>query len=137
MRFLMPDSSVSDFFTLFGPALRKMASHVCKVILTVYIPSSPVGLRVRFLVLTSSYDHILCVRTGKALARLRIRAGSPVPSLFAYQKVPKSRVLAYLFIMKTSLLTNTCIYKISMNYIIISLIECIQYLVFETFSAFC
>ena len=46
--------------------------------------SSPLGLHVWFLVRPFVYFHTLCVRTAKALVRLRIRAVSPEPSLFAY-----------------------------------------------------
>ena len=44
----------------------------------------PMGLDVWILVRSFVYFHTLYVRTVKALARLRRRAGSPEPSLVAY-----------------------------------------------------
>ena len=46
--------------------------------------SLTVGLDVCFLVWPFVYFHRTCVRTAKALARLRRCAGSPEPSLVAY-----------------------------------------------------
>ena len=46
--------------------------------------SHPVGLDVWFLVGPFVYFHTSCVRTAKALARLRGYTDSPEPSLFAY-----------------------------------------------------
>ena len=46
--------------------------------------SNPRGLHVWSLVRPFVYFHTLCVRTAKALARLRGCAVSPEPSLFAY-----------------------------------------------------
>ena len=46
--------------------------------------SYPVGLDVWFLVGSFVYFHTSCVRTDKALSRLRGCAGSPEPSLVAY-----------------------------------------------------
>ena len=46
--------------------------------------SHPVGLDVWFLVSPFVYFHTFCVRTAKALVRLRGCAGSPEPSLVAY-----------------------------------------------------
>ena len=46
--------------------------------------SHPVGLDVWFLVGAFVYFHSSCVRTAKALARLRGCAGSPEPSLVAH-----------------------------------------------------
>ena len=46
--------------------------------------SNPLGLHVWFLVEPFVYVHTLCVRTAKALARLRGCAVSPEPSLFAF-----------------------------------------------------
>ena len=46
--------------------------------------SHPVGLDVWFLVGPFVYFHTSCVRTAKALTRLRGCAGSPKPSLVAY-----------------------------------------------------
>ena len=55
-----------------------------KLILQTRMPSYPVGLDVFFLVWPFVYFHTSCVRTAKALARLRGCAGSPEPSLVAY-----------------------------------------------------
>ena len=46
--------------------------------------SHPVELDAWFLVRLFVYFHILCVRTAKALARLRRCTGSPEPSLLTY-----------------------------------------------------
>ena len=46
--------------------------------------SHPVGLDVWFLVGPFVYSHTSCVRKAKALARLRVCASSPEPSLVAY-----------------------------------------------------
>ena len=55
-----------------------------KLILQTRLRSHPVGLNVWFLVRPFVYFHSSCVRTAKALARLRGCAGSPEPSLVAY-----------------------------------------------------
>ena len=55
-----------------------------KFILQTRMRSHPMGLDVWFLVGHFVYFHTLCVRTAKALARLRGRAGSLKPSLVAY-----------------------------------------------------
>ena len=55
-----------------------------KPILQTRIRSHPVGLNVWFLVGHFVYFHTFCVRTAKALARLRGCAGSPEHSLAAY-----------------------------------------------------
>ena len=55
-----------------------------KLILQTHIRSHPVGLDVWILVGPFVYFHTSCVRTAKALARLRGCAGSPEPSLVAY-----------------------------------------------------
>ena len=55
-----------------------------KFILQIRMRSHPVGLDVWFLVWPFVYFHSSCVRTAKALARLRRCAGSPEPSLVAY-----------------------------------------------------
>ena len=57
---------------------------LCKLILKTCMHSHPVRLDVWFLVRPFVYFHTLCVRTAKALARLREYAGSPEPSLVAY-----------------------------------------------------
>ena len=54
------------------------------LILQTRMCSHPVGVDVWFFVGHFVYFHTLCVRTAKALARLRGCAGSPVPSLVAY-----------------------------------------------------
>ena len=46
--------------------------------------SHPMGLHVWFSVRSFVFFYNVCVRTAKALARLRGRALSPEPSLFAY-----------------------------------------------------
>ena len=55
-----------------------------KLILQTCMCSHSVGLDVWFLVGPFVYFHTSCVRTVKALARLRQCAGSPEPSLVAY-----------------------------------------------------
>ena len=67
------------------PAHEIMAFFVLrKLILQMRMRSHPVGLGVWFLVRPFVYFHTSCVRTAKALARLRGCAGSPEPSLVAY-----------------------------------------------------
>ena len=55
-----------------------------KFILQTRMRIHPVGVNVWFLVGPFIYFHTLCVRTAKALARLRGCAGSPDPSQVAY-----------------------------------------------------
>ena len=57
-----------------------------KLFLQMHMRSHPVGLHedVRFSVGPFVYFHALCVRTAKAVVRLRGCAGSPEPSLVAY-----------------------------------------------------
>ena len=55
-----------------------------KFILQTRMCRHPVRLDVWFLVGPFVYFHTLCVRTAKALARLRGWTGSPEPSLVAY-----------------------------------------------------
>ena len=55
-----------------------------KLILQTRMRSHPVGLNVWFFVGPFVYFHPSCVRTAKALARLRGCAGSPEPLLVAY-----------------------------------------------------
>ena len=55
-----------------------------KLILQTCMHSHPVGLDVLFFVKHFVYFHTSCLRTVKALARLRACAGSPEPSLVAY-----------------------------------------------------
>ena len=57
-----------------------------KLILQTCMHSNPVGLDVWFLVWPFVYFHTSCVRTVKALLRLRGCAGSPEPLLVAYVK---------------------------------------------------
>ena len=67
------------------PANEIMALFVlCKLILQTHLHSHPVGLDVWFLVRPFVYFHTSCVRTAKALARLRACAGSPEASPVAY-----------------------------------------------------
>ena len=67
------------------PAHEIMALIVLrKLILQTRMRSDPVVLDVWSLVGPFVYFHSLCVRTAKALARLRACAGSPEPSLVAY-----------------------------------------------------
>ena len=54
------------------------------LILQTCMRSHPEGIDVWFLVRLFVYFHTLCVRTVKALVRLRGCAGSPEPSLVAY-----------------------------------------------------
>ena len=69
----------------FEPAYEIMALFVPrKLILKPHMRSHPVGLDIWFLVGPFVYFHTSCVRTAKALARLRGRVGSPGPSLVAY-----------------------------------------------------
>ena len=56
----------------------------CKLILQTRMCSHPVGLDVWFLVGPFVYFHTSCMRTAKALARLRGCAGSPESSLVTY-----------------------------------------------------
>ena len=70
---------------LFEPTHEILALFVHrKFILQIRMRSHPVGLDVWFLVWPFVYFHSSCVRTAKALARLRGCAGSPEPSLVAY-----------------------------------------------------
>ena len=55
-----------------------------KLILQTRMCSHPVGINVWFLVGPFAYFHTSCVRTAKALPRLRGCAGLPEPSLVAY-----------------------------------------------------
>ena len=55
-----------------------------KFILQMRMCRHPVGLDIWFLVGPFVYFHTLCLRTAKALARLRRWACSPEPSLVAY-----------------------------------------------------
>ena len=76
-----PDSLESSF----EPVHEIMALFVLrKLFLQMRMRSDPVGLDVWFLVRPFLDSHTLCVRTAKALARLRGCAGSPEPSLVAY-----------------------------------------------------
>ena len=73
------------FFILFEPAHEIIALFILrKFILQTRICSHPVELDVWFLVGPFVYFHTSCVRTAKALARLRGCAGSPKPSLVAH-----------------------------------------------------
>ena len=72
-------------YRIFEPAHEIMVLFVLhKLILQTCMCSHPVGIDVWFLVRPFVYFHTSCVRTAKALARLRRCAGSPEPSLVAY-----------------------------------------------------
>ena len=73
------------------PLLRIEPSHEIMIlfvhrtlILQTRMSSHPVGIDAWFFVGPFVYFHTSCVRTAKALARLRRCAGSPEPSLIAY-----------------------------------------------------
>ena len=69
----------------FEPSHEIMALFVLrKLILQTRMHSLPVELDVWFLVVPVVYFYTLCVRTAKALARLRRWAGSPEHPLVAY-----------------------------------------------------
>ena len=69
----------------FEPAHEVMVLFVLRTLtLQMRMCSHPVGLDVWYLVRPFVYFHTSCVRTAKALARLRRCAGSPEPSLVAY-----------------------------------------------------
>ena len=71
--------------SIFEPAREIMALFVFrKLILQTRMRSRPMGLDVSFLVGLFVYFHSSCVRTAKALARLRACAGLPEPTLVAY-----------------------------------------------------
>ena len=57
---------------------------LCKLNIQTRMRSNPLGLHFWFLVRLFVYCYILCVRTAKALARLRGCAVSPESPLFAY-----------------------------------------------------
>ena len=67
---------------------------ICKLILQTRMRSHLVRLDVWFLVGHFVYLHTSCIRTAKALARLRGCAGSPEPSLVAYVI---STIISYLY----------------------------------------
>ena len=87
MRLWYFSSSINSFFKrgTKEPCHEIMVLFILhKFILQTCMRSHPVGLDVRFVVGPFVYFHTLCVRTVKALARLRGCAGSPEPSLVAY-----------------------------------------------------
>ena len=70
---------------MYEPTHEIMARFVLrKLIFQMRMHSHLVGLDVRFLVGPFDFFHTSCVRTAKALARLRGCEGSPEPSLVAY-----------------------------------------------------
>ena len=75
-----------------------------KFILQMRMRSYPVGLDLWFLVGPFLYFHSSCVRTAKALVRLRGYAGSPEPSLVAYVISTKISWTGSNVILKTALL---------------------------------
>ena len=77
--------AVKSYCGKYEPSHEIMALFVLrKLNLQMRIRSHPVGLDVCFLVCPFVYFRSSCVRTAKALARLRRWAGSPEPSLVAY-----------------------------------------------------
>ena len=69
----------------YEPCHEIMALFVLRILsLQTRMRSHPMGLDVWLLVGPFVYFHTSCVRTAKALARLRECAGSPGPSLVAY-----------------------------------------------------
>ena len=81
LEILRNDSTINKF----EPTHEIMALFIlCKLILQMCMCSHPVELDVWFLVGPFVYFHTSCVRTAKALARLRGCAASPEPSLVAY-----------------------------------------------------
>ena len=76
---------VAMFINIFEPSHEIMVVFVFrKLILQTHMHSYPVGLDIWFLFGPFINFHTLCVRTAKALARLRGCRGSPEPSLVAY-----------------------------------------------------
>ena len=72
-------------FLSIEPAHEIMALCVLrKPILQMHMRNHPAGLDVWLFVRLFVYSYTLCVRTVKALTRLRGWAGSPEPSLLAY-----------------------------------------------------
>ena len=67
--------AISWDYGIFHPLLTRFQMHMC---------SHPIGLAVWVLVKPFVYFYTSCVRTAKALARLRGCAGSPEPLLVAY-----------------------------------------------------
>ena len=91
MNILYPYESFPECYYILWQCLQFEPSHEIKalfffrkLILQMHMRSHPVGLDVRFLVGPFVYFHTSCVRTVKALARLRGCADSPEPSLVAY-----------------------------------------------------
>ena len=76
---------ITELRAIFEPAHEIMAFFVLrKFFLQPHMRSHPVRLDVWFLIGFIVYFHTSCVRTAKALARLRSCIGSPEPSLVAY-----------------------------------------------------
>ena len=76
---------IIDNTRIIEPAHEIMALFLLrKFILQIRMRSHPAGLDVWFFVGPFLYFHTSCVRTAKALARLRGCAGLPEPSLVAY-----------------------------------------------------
>ena len=78
-------SSYRYRIVLFEPAHENMVLFVLRNLkFQTRMRGHPMGLHVWFFVGPIVYFHTLCVRTAKALMRLRGCAGSPQPSLVAY-----------------------------------------------------
>ena len=82
---MLVDQTLFTFDTLIELRHEIMVLFVFrKLIFQMRTGSHPMGLDVWFLVVPFVYFHTSCVRTSKALARLRGCAGSPEPLLVAY-----------------------------------------------------
>ena len=77
LQFLLADINEPSREIMSICVLRKLILQTC-------LRSHPIGLDVWVLVRPFVYFHTLCVRTAKALARLRGCARSPEPSLVAF-----------------------------------------------------
>ena len=78
---------ISQIHSFIKPALLQSQCFffvIRKLILQMHMRSHPVKQDVWFLVGPFVYFHTSCVRTAKALARMRRCAGLPEPSLVAY-----------------------------------------------------
>ena len=80
-----PHLQINAIKSPYEPCHEIMALFVLrKLLLQTRMCNHPVGLDVWFFIGHFVYFHTSCVRTVKALARLRRWAGSPEPSLVAY-----------------------------------------------------
>ena len=79
------DAVILRFNFINDPSHEIMVLFVlCKLILQTRMCSHPMGLDVWWLVGPFVYFHTLCVRTAKALAKLRRCSGLPEPSQVSY-----------------------------------------------------